>query len=66
MVPRNQLGRVASIDMLGSFILLPVGYAIAGWATGQGGPALVFIAGGALTGALHAVAALYPGIHRVD
>ncbi|MGE5252055.1 MAG: MFS transporter, partial [Bacteroidota bacterium] len=33
MVPHYLLGRVYSIDALGSFVLLPIGYAIAGWAT---------------------------------
>ena len=32
-IPANLLGRVSSIDSLGSFALLPVGYAVAGWAT---------------------------------
>src|SRR5258708_8743189 len=33
MVPNEQLGRVVSIDSLGSFGLLPIGLAMAGWAT---------------------------------
>ncbi len=32
MVPNEQLGRVVSIDSLGSFGLLPIGLALAGWA----------------------------------
>ncbi|WP_251553678.1 MFS transporter [Neobacillus muris] len=31
LVPEDKFGRVASLDMLGSFALLPVGYLITGW-----------------------------------
>ncbi|MBW4839443.1 MAG: MFS transporter [Paenibacillaceae bacterium] len=31
MVPQETFGRVASLDMLGSFALLPIGYIIVGW-----------------------------------
>ncbi len=31
LVPEEKFGRVASLDMLGSFALLPVGYLITGW-----------------------------------
>ena len=41
LVPRALLGRVSSVDQLGSFVLLPVGYALTGWATDHLGPALV-------------------------
>lgn len=65
-VPAERLGRVASLDMLGSFILLPVGFGLTGLATEQWGPALVFVAGGLLT-ALIALAALgHPAIRRLD
>lgn len=46
-VPHERLGRVASIDALGSFALLPVGYALAGWATDLlGAPVLLLLGGG--------------------
>lgn len=32
LVPEEKFGRVASLDMLGSFALLPVGYLLTGWA----------------------------------
>jgi MFS family permease len=48
MVPDDKLGRVSSIDMLGSYALLPLGYALAGVLTDWIGPSLVFIAGGLL------------------
>lgn len=31
MVPQETFGRVASLDMLGSFALLPIGYIVVGW-----------------------------------
>jgi hypothetical protein len=37
MIPPVQLGRVSSIDMLGSYVLLPVGYGVVGWATDHSG-----------------------------
>jgi MFS family permease len=52
LVSRKLLGRVASIDALGSFVLLPIGYGISGWATDLIGAPLVFLIGGALTALL--------------
>ena len=31
LVPEEAFGRVASLDMLGSFALLPLGYVVVGW-----------------------------------
>lgn len=66
MVPRDRLGRVSSIDFLGSFALLPVGYTLTGWLADQVGASMVFIIGGALTAAMHALALLHPGVRNVD
>ena len=52
LVSRELLGRVASIDALGSFVLLPIGYGISGWATDLIGAPLVFLIGGGLTALL--------------
>jgi DHA3 family tetracycline resistance protein-like MFS transporter len=49
LVPRELLGRVVSIDNLGSYALLPLSYGISGWATDRFGVAMVFVIGGALT-----------------
>lgn len=57
IVPGPMLGRVASIDQVGSIALLPVGFFLAGWATDAFGPEAVFAAGGLAT-ALVALAAL--------
>lgn len=57
---------MASIDSLGSFALLPIGYALTGWAADAIGPALVFVLGGALTAAFAALALAHPAIRRLD
>jgi MFS family permease len=46
MVPHEKLGRVYAIDSLGSWVLLPIGFALAGWATDQFGAPTVFLIGG--------------------
>ena len=66
MVPRERLGRVSSIDMLGSFALLPVGYGIVGWMTEQIGAPLVFVVCGIIGAALAALGLLHPAIRHLD
>ena len=65
-VPRNLFGRVSSVDYLGSYLLLPVGYAVGGWATQQLGPAMVFVVGGALQAALIALGLSHPKVRQFD
>lgn len=65
-VPRHLLGRVTSVDYLGSYILLPAGYALGGWAADVAGPPLVFVIGGALEMALIALGLLHPRIRSLD
>ena len=48
-VPGEKLGRVASVDSFGSFALLPIGLALAGWATDLIGAPGVFLIGGGTT-----------------
>ena len=48
LVPADLLGRVNSIDWLGSFAFTPIGYALAGILSDRIGAALVFVGGGAL------------------
>lgn len=66
LVPRDLLGRVSSIDGLGSFALLPIGYGVAGWATDLVGAGPVLIVGGALTAMLAALGLLHPAIRGLD
>ncbi len=49
LAPRDMLGRVSSVDALGSFALIPIGYALTGWATDLLGAPLVFLIGGGVT-----------------
>ena len=66
MVPNEQLGRVVSIDALGSFGLLPIGLALAGWATERLGPPAVFILGGLFTAVVALAALSIPAIRGLD
>lgn len=66
MVPRDQLGRVSSIDMLGSFVLLPIGFGITGWMTDQIGAAMMFVVGGGIGAVLIALGLLHPAIRGLD
>ena len=66
MVPHERLGRVSSIDALGSFIFLPLGFAFAGILTERIGPANVFVLGGSLVVLLAAGMLLVPSIRRLD
>jgi DHA3 family tetracycline resistance protein-like MFS transporter len=66
MVPPDMLGRVSSIDALGSFVLMPVGYALAGMLTDKIGPVQVFVIGGSSTIALVALAYMHPGVRKID
>jgi DHA3 family tetracycline resistance protein-like MFS transporter len=66
LVPKYLLGRVSSIDALGSYVLLPVGYAISGWATDLIGAPLVFAIGGALTILFALLGLSHPAIRGLD
>lgn len=66
MVPHDMLGRVYSIDALGSFILLPVGFAVAGWATDLVGASTVFLIGGSATILLAFLGLSHPAIRKLD
>lgn len=56
LVPSDKLGRVSSVDMLGSLCLLPLGYALAGTLADRVGPGWVFILGGSMNLVLAGVA----------
>jgi DHA3 family tetracycline resistance protein-like MFS transporter len=66
LVPGGLLGRVSSIDYLGSAGLIPLGYAVAGVAADRIGPAQVFVAGGACGAVIISLALLNPVIRRFD
>ncbi len=66
MVPHDMLGRVYSIDALGSFVFLPIGFALAGWATDLVGAPTVFLIGGASTMVLALIGLSHPAIRNLD
>jgi len=66
MVPQERLGRVSSIDALGSFVFLPLGFAFAGVLSDRVGPANVFILGGGAVLVLAAAMFFVPSIRRLD
>jgi MFS family permease len=66
LVPHDLLGRVASVDEFGSFVLIPVGYGVAGWATDWIGAQTVFVTCGALSVCLFVLALLHPAIRGLD
>lgn len=66
MVPADLLGRVYSIDALGSFVLLPIGFALAGWVTDLLGAPTVFLIGGLGVIALVLLGVSHPAIRNLD
>jgi MFS family permease len=66
LVPPEKLGRVSSVDWVGSLALLPVGLALVGVLTDQVGASWVFLAGGALNTLLELIALAVPGIRKLD
>ena len=66
MVPGKMLGRVYSIDALGSFVLLPIGFSLSGWATDRFGAPTVFLIGGLSTMGLALLGLIHPAIRKLD
>ena len=66
LVPRHLLGRVTSVDYLGSYLFLPLGFAFGGWAAERFGAPSVFIFGGALHTLLVLIGLLHPRVRTVD
>jgi MFS family permease len=66
LVPPELLGRVSSIDALGSFVLMPIGFGLAGWATDLLGAPQVFLIGGLLTAFLPLLGLAHPAIRNLD
>jgi MFS family permease len=65
-VPQEKLGRVSSIDTLGSFVLLPLGYAFTGWLVDHVDVALIFIAAGGVAALVSLFPLLHPSIRTLD
>ena len=66
LVPSDKLGRVSSIDQLGAYSFLPVGYALTGIATDRFGPSAVFLIAGIANVVLALIALAVPDIRKVE
>ena len=65
-IPNAQLGRVASIDQMGSLSLMPVGLYVAGVLTETIGPSPVFLLGGGITALAGLLAITHSAIRGLD
>ncbi len=66
LVEPDKLGRVSSIDWLGSVCLVPVGFAITGWLTDHLTPPMIFIGVGVATMVLATLVMLHPRTRKLD
>jgi len=66
MVPNDKLGRVYAFDSLGSWVLLPIGFALAGWGTDLVGAPTVFIIGGCGTILMTLIGLTHPAVRNLD
>lgn len=66
LVPPDKLGRVSSVDWLGSLCLQPIGLAVVGALTDVIGPAWIFVAGGVFSLLLAIPGLLVPSIRKLD
>jgi MFS family permease len=65
-VPPEKMGRVSSVDSLGSFVLLPIGFALTGWLIDAVGVTTVFIAAGVVTAVISLLPLMHPLIRKLD
>jgi MFS family permease len=66
LTPSEKLGRVASIDLLGSFCLQPLGFLLAGVVADALGPIWVFVGAGLLNLVLYSFPLFLRGIRQVN
>ena len=66
MVPNDKLGRVYAFDSLGSWVLLPVGFALAGWGTDLVGAPTIFLIGGVGTILMTLIGLAHPAVRNLD
>jgi len=66
LVPTDKLGRVSSLDTLGSYSLLPVGLVVMGVLADHFGAAWVFIGGGVMLFCIVSVGLCLPDIRRLQ
>jgi DHA3 family tetracycline resistance protein-like MFS transporter len=66
MIPHDKLGRVNSVDLLGSFALLPMGYGLVGWYGDHAGAATLFMTAGGVAVVLGLVGLCVRDIRALD
>ncbi len=66
LIPEEVLGRVVSLDMLGSFALLPLGFILTGYLAERFGAPPLVLAYGLATVAIALLGLLVPAIRRLD
>jgi len=66
LVPQEKLGRVFSIDSLGSFALLPLGFALTGWLIDWVDIVIIFVVAGGMTALLSLLPLFHPQIRNLD
>jgi MFS family permease len=65
-IPSNKLGRVISLDALGSFAMVPVGEGLGGILTDHIGPAQVFVVFGLLNLVLNLFPLLFKDVRQIE
>ncbi|MBS1122964.1 MAG: major facilitator superfamily 1, partial [Deltaproteobacteria bacterium] len=66
MVPSDTMGRVSSIDWFVSGLLMPIGFAVIGWATDHFSPSAIFVVIGVSSMSLALIALIHPRIRTLD
>lgn len=64
-IPGEKLSRVSSYDMLGSFVVMPIGTLVYGWLITHADPATVLIASGAVYAAIALATLMVPSAWRM-
>jgi MFS family permease len=65
-VPPERLGRVSSLDQLGSYLLNPLSYVVVGALTDRWGAQVVLIGGGIISAGIFALGLLSRSVRRLD
>jgi MFS family permease len=66
LVPEHLLSRVVSLDVFGSFGLMPVGLALAAGISGLAGPGTIIAAGAGVSAVLFAIVLTRPWLREID
>ena len=64
-VPGDKLSRVSSYDMLGSFVVMPIGTLVYGWLITHADPATVLVTSGVVYAAIALITLLVPSVWRM-